>query len=616
MVVLPPIDEPVAYNQNYVFYWNHAGLELNRLTHSLGGPQTGPTVSSRVLGILHLAIHDAYFALRGHPTISTYLDPNATDPAYQLPAIGSAFDHEQAVAGAAITTLEAFYARRNIGSNFAFTISDQLDQLLSQLINRYPSTIDTLSSSYQFGIDVGTAILNLLAIKPGEPGADQGRYQPHESGRFFFRDEPSNPVRLVPVDPNNPSGPKRAVKIYHAPYYGLTAKRFAVQFQVDGSPVEHVVADPPRDTAGGTPEAHEYVAAVREVRAVGGAPTLNTTTRTPDQTTAAYFWAYDGANLIGTPPRLYNQIIRKIAWDNTVDSATAEDNTDEFVRLFALVNAALADAGIFCWQEKYNFEFWRPLSGVREHDLGSGPASPLNAVGSEHIDPVGDPFWLSLGAPETNTDRVSFKPPFPAYPSGHATFGAAAFQIARLYYRTRDGLSFADNAPDEIAFSFISEELNGVSRDLRQPYEPSQPITDQPGVVRTRIVRRFKNLWAAIFENAASRVWLGVHWRFDAFPAADAIDNVNPDGSTIYRDSDQINYGTRGPRSDRLGQFPIGGAPLGIEIANDIFQGGLNPTPANRQPSGRERSGDPLDATQHPLRPGYETPKASQTNIR
>ncbi|WP_162235389.1 hypothetical protein, partial [Sphingomonas sp. Leaf226] len=56
-----------------VFYWNFVALEMNRLTHSLSGPQTGPTMSSRALGLFHLAIHDAWFGLQTSPTFPPYL---------------------------------------------------------------------------------------------------------------------------------------------------------------------------------------------------------------------------------------------------------------------------------------------------------------------------------------------------------------------------------------------------------------------------------------------------------------------------------------------------------------------------------------------------------------
>jgi hypothetical protein len=62
-------------------------------------------------------------------------------------------------------------------------------------------------------------------------------------------------------------------------------------------------------------------------------------------------------------------------------------------------------------------------------------------TGGNPIDNDADPFWLSLGAPATNEElaggkpaKKNFTPPFPAYPSGHATFGAAAFQSVRRFY--------------------------------------------------------------------------------------------------------------------------------------------------------------------------------------
>ncbi|KAI9881691.1 MAG: hypothetical protein M1823_006598 [Watsoniomyces obsoletus] len=223
----------------------------------------------------------------------------------------------------------------------------------------------------------------------------------------------------------------------------------------------------------------------------------------------------------------------------------------------------MTDAGKFAWKEKFRYEFWRPLSGVREHDAESGPAA--TSPGAEHLHADADPFWLALGAPETNSNSLSFKPPFPAYPSGHATFGAACFQMLRLFYKTPGALA---QTPDQLDFSFVSDELDGVSRDLYQRYDATRPLEDQPGLVRSRIVRRFGSLWRAIFENAFSRIWLGVHWGFDAFAATD--------GAGKYDTPEQITY-TNVYGSNRVNDtdYPVGGVPLGLGIANDIFDSGL-----------------------------------------
>lgn len=191
------------------------------------------------------------------------------------------------------------------------------------------------------------------------------------------------------------------------------------------------------------------------------------------------------------------------------------------------------------------------------------------------VTPPADPFWLALGAPETNSDRLSFKPPFPAYPSGHATFGAACFQMARLYYASNGTAVVDRNGVDDIGFTFVSEEMNGVSRDLHQPYDPSSPIEDQPGLVRTYVKRNFPSLWHAIWENAFSRIWLGVHWRFDAFDYRDA-GSRDADGRERYKDPADVGYSHVWTVKRNAGDpLPIGGVPLGLGIANDIFDSGM-----------------------------------------
>ncbi|CAM3489672.1 Phosphatase PAP2 family protein [Paracoccus nototheniae] len=573
MLNLPPVSEAPGLNAYPVLYWNHVGLELNRITHSLGGPQGGPTLSARALGLLHLAMHDAYFSvlgagMDGNP--KTWL-PEAAVPSLPAGVERTLTNANAAMTAAAITVIDHQYG--SLPASMSTTARSTMAHLRTQLIDGYDPHIDTLSAAHGHGVRVATLILDRLAVKPGEPGAGDQNYEP-KSGRFFFRDEPQHPVALVPIDPDDRSKGLKPARTYHGPFYGTTARPMAVT-----DPAGHRLAHWRQDGA--------YDAALKEVHALGGAPTLPTTTRKPDQTVAALYWAYDGANMIGTPPRLYNQILRVVAWDKcdpaadphkpTLDATIRQ--TSAFVRLFALANVAMADAGKFAWAEKYRFELWRPLSGIREHD----ESSEIGRDGTEALTDCADPFWLALGAPRTNTDQSSFKPPFPAYPSGHATFGAACFQMARLFYADAGKAMVTPDGTDDIGFAFVSEELNGISRDLDGPHDPNRPLTDQPGLVRTHVKRRFPSLWSAIWENAFSRIWLGVHWRFDAFASGDAI-GTNGE----YRKPQDVRYSNvwtqKRPADVTDAELPIGGVPLGLGIANDIWQSGMRASDAETMP--------------------------------
>jgi hypothetical protein len=194
------------------------------------------------------------------------------------------------------------------------------------------------------------------------------------------------------------------------------------------------------------------------------------------------FWAYDGTPSLCAPPRLYNQITVKIA-----DQMGTSRDVTELGRLFALINVAMADAGIAVWESKYFYQYWRPVTGIRESDPGTGPTG----AGDGNPDTMGDPNYTPLGAPASNLTGPNFTPPFPSYPSGHAGFGGALFETLRKFYRT-----------DRIEFSFMSDEFNGVTRD-------------NGGNVRPVIVRNFCNLSEAEEENGQSRIYLGIHWAFD-----------------------------------------------------------------------------------------------------
>jgi hypothetical protein len=220
-----------------------------------------------------------------------------------------------------------------------------------------------------------------------------------------------------------------------------------------------------------------YAVAYNEVKSVGSEVS---TQRTDEQTFIGIFWAYDGTPSLCAPPRLYNQLTVTIADQNRLSAI-------QFARLLALVNVAMADTAMGIWESKYYYDFWRPIAGIRESDPGTGPTG----LGDGNLGTIGDPNFRPLGAPASNLTGPNFTPPFPAYPSGHAGLGGTLFQVMRRFYNT-----------DNIAFTFVSDEFNGETRDNQGNMRPYRP-------------RSFSTLSQAEEENGQSRIYLGIHWSFD-----------------------------------------------------------------------------------------------------
>ena len=86
-----------------------------------------------------------------------------------------------------------------------------------------------------------------------------------------------------------------------------------------------------------------------------------------EDTLIGLFWSYDGSRNIGTPPRLYNQILMAFAEHEHYGEV-------DKVELFAMANLAMADAAVVAWDTKYYYNFWRPIAGIRN--------DPVNSVAS------------------------------------------------------------------------------------------------------------------------------------------------------------------------------------------------------------------------------------------
>ncbi len=196
-----------------------------------------------------------------------------------------------------------------------------------------------------------------------------------------------------------------------------------------------------------------YAAAWDEVRRVGAAASRE---RTADQTHLAMWWK-DFAE------RSFNRLARSLVRDHT-------PSTDEQLALFARLNMALFDAYVASFDNKYHYNHWRPYSAIRAADTDGNDATMTAAD------------W-------TNLHGHTYA--FPSYPSAHGTVCAAAATVLAA--------TFGDN----FAFRMLTAEV-----DSQGPM--SAPTAMHPPY------RDFVSFDAAARECAASRVYLGIHFRYDS----------------------------------------------------------------------------------------------------
>jgi hypothetical protein len=420
--------------------WNQIAIDASGLDHTAVAPgetrvfgeQLGPTRSSRAMAIVHIAMFDAVNAIIGRCDSYT-----RTRPASRHASVNAA------IAQAARDTLVALFPSQQ----------PTFDQHLTDELN-----LISAGRAKSEGIDVGHGVAAAILALRANDGSQLA--EPRLGVQFFTSDQPGK-WRQDPISQS---------PIALGAYWGGVrpfVMRSATQFRAPTPPALTSAA---------------YTTAFNEVNLIGGDGITTPTIRTADQTNIGIFWAYDGTPSLCAPPRLYNQITVHIA-----DQMGTTANPMELARLLALVNVSMADTAIAVWESKYYYQYWRPVTGIRESDPGTGPTG----AGDGNAATVGDPNFTPLGAPASNLNGPDFTPPFPSYPSGHGGFGGALFETLRKFYDR-----------DNIAFTFTSDEFNGTTRDHNGNIRPLMP-------------RSFSSLSQAEEENGQSRIYLGIHWAFD-----------------------------------------------------------------------------------------------------
>lgn len=356
---------------------------------------TAPTWASRVEAMVGVAVYDAVNAI--HPRYESY----------PVPGLGGRPAHDASSRAAAIaaadTVLNGLYPAQR-----------------SMFDAEYKSTLANLADNRRKsdGIAWGQRVGNAVLAWRAHDGSDAS-------------------TNYAPAPPGGPAG-----------VYELTPGATSALTPQWGQVTPWAMSNgnqflPPPPPALNSPQ---YAADFNYTKSVGG---TTSTTRTADQTLFAHFWA-DVPGHSATPPGHWDEIAEHVSLQRHMSLA-------ENAHLFALLNIGLADAAICCWNAKYVYTFWRPVTAINDPR-----ASQINPATSS--DPTWTPLWKT--------------PNFPSYTSGHSTFSGTADVILSSI--------FGNN----VKFTIGSDDMPGYSRS-------------------------FASFTQAADEAGESRVFGGIHFEFD-----------------------------------------------------------------------------------------------------
>ncbi|CAL9474940.1 hypothetical protein SUDANB176_02923 [Streptomyces sp. enrichment culture] len=405
LVTYEPVTDP---SRDHIDYWNDVLLQTFRQVGGAPGPL------SRAGAMVHGAIYDAVNSARCAESSKLCLGEaylvKATASNGAVPDVNSAIDQ------AAYAVLSSVYP--------ALDFSDELATARSTI----PAAVT--SAQRTAGTDVGQkAATAMINARQNDGSGSTAVYTGSQEPGFWRptnNDDQGNPVTGA------------------TPEWGKV-KPFALQSGSQFRP-----SGPGGHTQMSTLLAsQEYADQVNEVKEIGG---TDSTTRTPDQTEAAKFWANDLDGTYKPPGQLLEQT-QTVARNVGV-------STPGKAKLLAHTAFAMADAAIVAWDTKYltDIDLWRPESAIN--------------VGQGNTD------WRPLSP---NVNGEPFSPDFPAYVSGHATFAGAWAQAMRDWFGT-----------DAISWTATTDDPNSVG-----------------------VTRNYSSFSQAAEENATARVWLGVHYRWD-----------------------------------------------------------------------------------------------------
>jgi len=260
------------------------------------------------------------------------------------------------------------------------------------------------------GIVVGQQAASAILIKRAEDGRDAAVIYTPGSGPGVW--VPTPPAFLAAQAPETP---------------------FVQPFALNSAP--QFRPEPPFSLS-----SEDWARDYNEIKALG--PAVGSI-RTPDQTDIARFWS-------DNPPLQWNRAWRALSVAKGLGLA---DNA----RYFAMLATASADALIACWDAKYYYNFWRPVTAIRAGDTDGNPET------------APDPAWIGL----------IITPNHPEYPAAHGCFSGASTETLSYLFGT-----------DEVGFSMDSTVA---------------------GVVNP--IRTYDRLSDALAEVLDARIYGGMHYR-------------------------------------------------------------------------------------------------------
>jgi hypothetical protein len=393
--------------------WNlYANNALTNAPPAPGMPGIGQAPQAAVLhaGMVQGAVYDAVNAIDGgHQPYLADLPSASPSASKAAAAATAAHDVLVGIKAAGVTMLPQ-------------PVRDWLDAKYAATRTAIPD-----GPAEDDGVAAGSAAAAAMLAER----ASDGRFDPFP---VVEGDDPGE-WRLAP-----PQGPTNIVARDPAPWTG-NVRPFLVP------DVEMLRSEGPNPLT-----STDYAKDFNEVKRLGS---LTSARRTADQTAAAIFWQDNGV-------AIWNRVFRALAESEGLDGVDS-------ARLLAMTNLAGADGSIGCWNDKYHYSFWRPITAIREAADDGNPATEA------------DPGWVPLFDPTVSVSGAPLVTPgFPDHPSGHTCISGAIVHTLRAFFGT-----------DEIAFTAESNKC------LPAPCPP----------------RSYSGFSEALKEIIDARVWSGIHFR-------------------------------------------------------------------------------------------------------